>query len=363
VGLGLIGGSLALALRRSGFKGRITAVSSPGSLAEGRRLGAIDDGADYAELPRAALAADLVVLATPIHRILEHLSVLGRAALIPGTVVTDVGSTKREILAAAARELPRGVHFVGGHPMAGSEKRGISAADPFLFENAYYVLTPGKECPPEVLDRLCRLTGGTGARVIVLPAEDHDRIAAAISHLPQLLAVALVNSLEELGPLRDPAVLLAAGGFRDMTRIASSPFEVWRDIIATNRPAIAQALGRFGAALAATTRLVEGESTAESEIGSRFETARATRSAIPRDTKGFLHPLCDVLVVVEDRPGVISRIAGALARKGINIQDIEVLKVREGEGGSLRLGLATRQLAEEAVTILAAEGFAARMRE
>ncbi len=363
-GLGLIGGSLALALRRSGYRGSIAAVSRPESLAEGRRLGAIDEGFGYEELPKAAAEADLIVLAAPIARIIEHLDELGRAPLREGTVVTDVGSTKREILAAAARALPSRVHFVGGHPMAGSEKRGMAAADPFLFQNAYYILTGPDGAPTAPLDGLGDFIAGyTGARVVVLSAEKHDRIAAAISHLPQLLAVALVNSLGELGPLREDAVRLAAGGFRDMTRIASSPFEVWRDILSTNHLEIAGALDRFTARLGEVKALLTGGAAGENEAARRFQEAGLTRAAIPRDTKGFLRPLWEVLVVVEDRPGIIAGIAGVLSQKGINIKDIEVLKVREGEGGSLRLAFAARTEAEDAVEVLRGAGYTARMRD
>ncbi len=361
VGLGLIGGSLALALRRAGFRGRIAAVGREATIAEGRRRGAIDDGFGYDELPRAAESADLIVLATPIRTIIEEIAVLGGAKLRPGAIVTDAGSTKREVLAAAARSLPEGVRFIGGHPMAGSEARGIGAADPFLFQNAYYVLTPAAGTPAQDVERLSDLVSRTGAHVVVLSAEDHDRIAAAISHLPQLLAVALVNSLEDLGPLRDTAVRLAAGGFRNMTRIASSPFGVWRDIIATNRAPIAAGMDGFLRRLAGVSAQVSGGEAGERALEAAFGAAASTRAAIPKDTKGFLRPSWDVLVVVEDRPGVIAGIAGTLSARGINIKDIAVLKVREDEGGSLRLAFATRELAGEAVRILEAGGYEARV--
>jgi len=359
----LIGGSLALALRHSGYRGRITGVSSPASIAEGKRLGAIDEGTGYDDLPGAAAQSDLVVLATPIYRIIEQLEILGRSSLSPGTLVTDVGSTKREILAAAREALPPEIHFIGGHPMAGSEKRGVTAADPFLFQNAYYILTPNPETPEAQLHRLRNMAASTGAHVVILSTEDHDRIAAAISHLPQLLSVALVNSLDDLGPLKEIAVRLAAGGFRDMTRIASSPFDMWRDIIATNRSCITSSLTRFNSLLDQVSLQVDSWKMGEGELENAFRSAGETRSIIPRDTKGFLHPTWDVLVVAEDRPGEIARIAGVLADRSINIKDIEVLKVREGEGGSLRLGFATRQQADEAIRLLTGERYEARLRD
>jgi prephenate dehydrogenase len=234
----------------------------------------------------------------------------------------------------------------------------MGAADPFLFQNAYYVLSPAPNAAGGEVERLGDFLGRTGARVMVLGAAEHDRVAAAISHLPQVLAVSLVRFLDELGANRADGMRLAAGGFRDMTRIASSPFGVWRDILATNRDVIAETLARF----LAHAREVCGTLDAET-LEASFERAARTRAEIPRDTKGFLTRLWDVLVVVEDRPGVIAGIAGPLAEKGINIKDIEVLKVREGEGGSLRLAFATQEIARRAVEELNERGFPARLRE
>ena len=360
VGLGLIGGSLALALRRSGFPGRILGVSRPETCAEASRLGAVDESFGYEEIVEAASRSDLVVLASPIGVILEHLKALGAsgAKLAPGLVVTDVGSTKREINRMARESLPPRALFIGGHPLAGSEQRGLGAADPFLFQNAYYVLTPLPDVPLDAVTRLASLLGATGARVVVLSAEDHDRVAATISHLPQLLAVSLVRFLDDLGDNREHGLHLAAGGFRDMTRIASSPFSVWRDILATNKDVVSRVLDRF---LDRTRRALEDlePGALEKEFGS----AAATRGEIPRDTKGFLHRLWDVLVVVEDRPGMIAEIAAPLAARGINIKDIEVLKVREGEAGTLRLAFSSQDEARAAIAELGSAGIEARLRE
>jgi prephenate dehydrogenase len=358
VGVGLIGGSLALALRAGGYRGRIVGVSRPETIEEAVRAGVIDRGVGYEDLAGAAAAADLIVLSSPIARIIDHLAVLGAAALREGVVITDVGSTKRRILDAAAASLPPRARFIGGHPLAGSQERGVGAADPFLFQNAYYVLTPPPGAPAADVERLGRLLVRTGARLMVLDAPTHDAIAAAISHLPQLLAVSLVRFLDGLGEHRADAVHLAAGGFRDMTRIASSPYSVWRDIIETNRDAIGGVVERFLEHVRATVLALDGRA-----LEADFERAARTRAEIPRDTKGFLSRLWNVLVVVEDRPGVIAGIAAPLAARGINVKDIEVLKVREGEGGSLRLAFATRELAEEAAAELGRQGYAARLRE
>ncbi len=359
VGVGLIGGSLALALRKGGYEGEIVGVSRPSTLDEAGRLRVIDRGVPHERLQEAVAESDLVVLAGPISSISEQLELIASLGdrLREGLVITDVGSTKRAVLAAAAR-LPDHVHFIGGHPLAGSELRGVAAAEPFLFQNAYYVLTPAPGVPPRVTASFTAFVETTGAHVVVLDAEAHDRVAAAISHLPQLLAVSLVRFLDELGPHRDSGKKLAAGGFRDMTRIASSPYSMWRDIIGTNRDVIAEMVDEFSAHFRETLGDLSDETLAPA-----FQEAGATRGEIPRDTKGFMTKLFDVLVVVEDQPGVIVGICAPLAERGINVLDIEVLKVREGEGGTLRLAFRAREEAETAVAALKDQGYSARLRE
>jgi prephenate dehydrogenase len=359
-GLGLIGGSLALALRRSGLVRRIQGVSSRSTLDAALSLGAIDAAHSYEQLVEAARSSDLLILASPISTIVEHLGTLGHAGktLPEGLVVTDVGSTKRAIVTAAMESLPPQVVFIGGHPLAGSESRGLQAADPFLFQNAYYVLTPGASSASQDLERLSVLLRSTGARIMVLSAQEHDRVAATISHLPQLLAVSLVNFLGDLGENQEHGIRLAAGGFRDKTRIASSPYSVRRDIVATNRDVVAGVLSRFFAG----ARDALGDLDAAS-VEKLFERAGKTRAEIPRDSKGFLHKLHDVLVIVEDRPGIIASIAVPLAAERLNIKDIEILKVREGEGGTMRLAFDSEDEARRAIALLAAAGHSARLRE
>ncbi len=360
VGVGLIGGSLALALRRAGYRGTILGVSRPASLEAAQRLGAIDEGFPYERITEAASRSGLVVLSGPILTILEHLRILGAAAgkLQPGTVISDVGSTKNEIIKTATAVLPQEVLFIGGHPLAGSEQRGVAASDPFLFQNAYYVLTPAPAVPPAEVDRLADFISTTGARVVVLPADQHDRVAAAISHLPQILAVNLVNFLGDLGAQREVGIHLAAGGFRDMTRIASSSFAVWKDILSTNRREVLDALDKFVERLRQETAGLD-----ESTLETSFAKAAKTRAEIPRDTKGFLSQLWDILVEVEDKPGTITKLAEPLTAKGLNIKDIEVLKVREGEGGTMRLAFETQKQALQAIEELKRQGFRARARE
>lgn len=357
VGVGLIGGSFGLALKRTAFGGRIVGVSRRSTLDEALELGVIDEAYTYEALDRALDGADLVLLCAPIQRILGLLDEVGRHAC-PGALVTDVGSTKRRIVERAQASLPSGIHFIGGHPMAGSEKSGVAAADPFLFQNAIYILVPDARVPEPVYRALVDLLRGVGAKVMEMDARTHDETVAAISHLPQLMATGLVEMVGRLDEERAGFLTLAAGGFRDLTRIASSPYApVWEDICQTNADQIRAMIDRYAAQLQLLRQRVD-----DAALSGHFEYANRVRGAIPRDAKGFIHALHELLVVVEDRPGVIAQIATALAAEGININDIEVVKVREGEGGTLRLGFDSRQAAAGALKTLEGLGHDARHR-
>ncbi|MCD6334722.1 MAG: prephenate dehydrogenase [Candidatus Latescibacteria bacterium] len=356
IGVGLMGGSLGLAFKRLGIGGRIVGISRKETVDKALRLGALDEGVSYDQLPDVLRTSDAAFLCTPIHRILELLPKISKSAK-QGAIVTDVGSTKVGIVALAERIFPSDVHFIGGHPMAGSESRGVQAADPFLFQNAIYVLTPSRGTPQEAVERLMNLVERLGARVAVMDASAHDRIAAAVSHLPQMMAVALMGMVGKLSEENPLFLRMAAGGFRDMTRIASSPYEIWKDICRTNAGPIATAIDAYIDGLKAVKTRISDEA-----LGEDFRFANVTRGIIPRDSKGFLRPLYDVLVVVEDRPGMIAEISVPLAEAEVNIKDIEVLKVREDEGGTLRLAFGTEEEARMAVGILEGKGFKARVR-
>jgi prephenate dehydrogenase len=234
VGLGLLGGSWGLALRRVGFAGRVVGYARR---AETRQKalgeGAVDEG--FAEAAEAVHGADLVILATPVAVILDHLSRL-EPHVSPRALITDVGSTKRRICERAADFYTQGPLFLGGHPMAGKERSGLENADARLFEDARYVLTPIK---PEHLEdsrvqSFRALVAAIGARPLTLDPATHDLAVAYLSHLPQLLSSGLASLIEEKHTADDLSLELAATGFRSMTRLAESPYSIWRDICLTN---------------------------------------------------------------------------------------------------------------------------------
>ena len=242
VGLGLLGGSLGLALKKAGFTGRIVGYARREETREqALRAGAVDEG--FADVNEAVHGADLVILATPVAVILDHLPRL-QAHLSPQALITDVGSTKRRICALAAEFYTQGPLFLGGHPMAGKERSGLANADAQLFENARYVLTPIK--PEDFNDARVQafraLVTTIGARPLTTDPTSHDLAVAYLSHLPQLLSSGLASLIDEKHAAEELILEVAASGFRDVTRLADSPYSVWRDICLTNTENIQMAL-------------------------------------------------------------------------------------------------------------------------
>ncbi len=361
LGVGLLGGSLGLRWRQRGAVEAVVGFSRSRASAErGLALGALDAVAP--DLESAVRGADLVVLCAPVTACLE-LGPRVAALAAAGCLITDVCSTKAALEAAMLAALEArgpGPLFVGGHPMAGAERGGVEAADPYLFEQAVWALCPPAGTPPPAVDSLAALVEAAGAHPVLLDARVHDRRVAAVSHLPQLAAVALAEAVGG-GEERDPGLLaLAGGGFRDTTRIAQSPSEMWLDVLATNTGPILDELDRYAAGLARLRHAVaDGDRAA---ITGHFASAAAVRARVPTRHKGLLPAYHDLVLFVPDRPGMIGRLCGALGERGINVQDIEILRLREGEGGTLRLGFATPAEQAAAQDVLAGIGCAAQRR-
>lgn len=263
VGVGLIGGSFGLALRKAGFHGEIVGVSSPGTIEKAVRAGAIDRGET---LEQASVHADLVLLAAPIARIIDALPrVLALAK--HGAIVTDAGSTKRVICGAAAACRSR-ARFVGGHPMAGKESRGVESAEAGLFAGRPWLLC-GEE-RDDAVNAMFEWVERVGAVPSLMTAEEHDRVIAAASHLPQMVSTALAAAL---GRREDAAAVAAnAGpGLTGMTRLAMSGADIWKDIAATNSDEILRCLDLMTAELGEVRKAVESARVeSEFEAGARF---------------------------------------------------------------------------------------------
>lgn len=256
-GVGLIGGSFALALRQAGFEGRIIGVSSAATVRAALDRGAIDEALPLAE---AAAQSDVIYLAQPIANILETLSVVDDAVR-PGTLITDAGSTKQAIVERACQTIRRG-RFVGGHPMAGKEARGVQAADANLFQSRPYVLTGSDATLEYWIEKI-------GARLVKLDAAEHDRLVAVVSHLPQLLSTALASLIADV----PEAARVAGPAAADLTRLALSPYDIWRDIFATNTQEIDRVIGDAIARL----QTLRENLLSESDMKATF--ARAAKAA------------------------------------------------------------------------------------
>jgi prephenate dehydrogenase len=275
IGTGLIGGSFALALRKHRFTGRIIGCDRESSLEKAKRCGAIDKG--FAEPGDAVRGSQLVVLATPVLAIIDLIGRLG-PSLPSTTLLTDVGSTKAAVVQQAVKVFGKDARkrFLGGHPMAGKEHCGVDYADADLFQNAAWFLTPlpDQSVNHGVSAEFAGWIDQIGARIAMLPPDDHDRLCAWISHLPQMVSTALAAALvEEFG---EDAPLLPAGGraLREMTRISASPYSMWRDIAITNKKNLEDALLRVEERLAHIRENLSSRALAE-----EFEQAHALRKA------------------------------------------------------------------------------------
>jgi len=327
IGTGLIGGSLGLALRSRGH--HVVAFDlDPARLARAMEIGVADIGA--ADPVAAVLGCDLAVVATPVGRV--GTAVL--AALDAGApVVTDVGSVKAPIVDAVSGH-GRAERFVGGHPMAGSEQDGLDGADADLFVGATWVLTPVAGTDPDAHAAVRGLAAAVGAEVVEIAPTEHDALVAVVSHVPQLAATTLMDVAASGGEGSALLLRLAAGGFRDMTRIAASHPAIWPDICAANRDAIVDALDRYVDALGAVRRMVEAGD--REDLLALLERARGARRGLPVSA-AIAGPLVELRIPVPDRPGVLAEVTTLAGSLGVNIADLEINHSIEGTSGLLVL--------------------------
>ncbi|MFP4520519.1 MAG: prephenate dehydrogenase/arogenate dehydrogenase family protein [Fibrobacterota bacterium] len=345
-------------MRRKFPKAMISGVSRKDSLDKAEEMSLIDEACEYEDIEKILPGKDLIVLCTPISRIIKLISELGnlKNLIDPNAIITDIGSTKKTIMEKASEFFTDGPVFIGGHPMTGSERSGLQASDPFLYQNAVYVLTPCDKCPEDKVQKLGAFCTSLGSILLVMDPVSHDKRTAGISHLPQAAAVCLMNTVAGRKDRFGEYTKLAAGGFRDLTRIASSPYSMWKDILLTNSEEISFFIDQYVSELENLKKEI-GKPGAQS----LFDKARVSREEISHNRKGFLKPLSEVMVVCEDKPGIIFSISKILS--DINIKDIEVVKVREGEGGTIRLGFETAEEAAEVVKRLNKNHFTARTRD
>ena len=354
VGTGLIGGSIGLALRKLPDVGEVIAYD----LDPKSRDRAVERGAATLAAGTVADAtadADLVFIAAPVGAIPD----LAREVFVaakPGAVVTDVGSTKSRLVVDIEKSIPEGVSFIGGHPMAGTEEEGIEAADASILAGCWWILTPTSRVDPASYQTLHSLLGQIGARVMALDADKHDELMAIVSHLPHLTATTLMNLAAERG--RDHAGLLslAAGGFRDVTRVAASNPDIWLDICEENRDAIASVLEDFAGRIAELGELIRKEK--RDDLQKRFLDARTARRNLPG--KATAGELIELHIPVPDRPGVLAEVTTTIGDIGVNIEDLQISHSEESGRGTLRLAVSGRDAAERIRTALVTRGYDVR---
>ena len=341
VGTGLIGGSIGLALRARGW--HVTGHDRDGERAEqAKKAGAVDAVGFDDE-------AEVTFVATPLEAVAAEVrSALERSRGAGAAVVTDVAGVKGPVVAAVGD-----ARFVGGHPMAGSEQVGLAGADADLFVGATWVLTPTAGTDPDCYARLQAVVGSFGAEVVALSPEEHDRLVAVVSHVPHLTAATLMNLADRTAQKHAALLRLAAGGFRDMTRIAAGQPGIWPDICAGNASAIVAAFDSLLAELGTMRdRVAAADRSGLLEVLDRAAVAR--RSLPSRAVRP--ERLAEIRVPVPDRPGVLAETTTLAGDLGVNICDLEIAHSAEGERGVLVL-VVDAEGAERLVAALAGRGY------
>lgn len=360
IGLGLIGGSVAMAARRALPGIHIRAVDTDESaLAHARAVGIADETLSVVEASAGDWfddgQGDLIVLGTPPAETARWLSILVESGY--SGIVTDVSSTKRSVVEAArsAHDAGARYRFVGGHPMAGSERSGVEAASATLFDGAYYVLTPTDATDMDAYQAVHEFVAALGARVLSIDARLHDEAVAVVSHVPHVTAAALVDlavtRAEEMGA---DLLRLGAGGFKDMTRIAAGDPELWTGICLGNTEALSRGLRDLGGVLERfATALDEDDDHA---VRTWLTGPAAVRSSLPARWVPATATLRELRVSVSDCPGVVGIVATAVSRAGCNIEDIEIDHQSE-DSAVLRLVLTDEGDSDALVADLRERGF------
>ena len=329
VGFGLVGASFAAAVRAAYPDTRVLAVDiADRTLAEAVERGWATDGAlpdDPAFERFVGDGCDLVVLATPVGAAERYFEDLARWDY--RGIVTDTASTKARITALAERVLPHPENFVPGHPMAGSEVNGIEGARPDLFKGAHWILCPDADTPAEHFPRLHELVTSIGARVIALPREDHDEAVAVVSHVPHIMASSLVQLASRHADDQQALMRLAAGGFKDSTRIAAGSPELWCGIAFDNKDALSDGLDEIQGIIGAFADALASDDRAALTV--LLADAAAARRALPAAWVPSTERLLEVRIPMEDRPGVVAEVTTVTSSVGCNIQSIEIDHVTE----------------------------------
>lgn len=347
IGLGLIGGSIARAIRHFYPDAEIIASSRTRKTVEQ----AMSDGV-VNRIPDAVNEdfrdCDYIFLCAPVSSNAKYLEQL-KPIIAPSCIITDVGSTKCDIHAKVT-ELNMEANFIGGHPMAGSEKTGYANSKRILIENAYYVITPTSQVPKEAVEKYRDFVASLKALPLVLDYRTHDYVTAGISHLPHIIASSLVNLVRDSDTEDGIMKMVAAGGFKDITRIASSSPEMWEQICMTNRENISSILADYIASLTKIKQQLDDAQTGA--IYRLFETSRDYRNSLPVRGSGPIQPIFEIYCDMVDEAGGIATLATILASNQINLKNIGIVHSREFIEAVLRIEFYDEQSMKHAADIL-----------
>ncbi len=349
IGFGLIGGSIAKSIRAKYSNITMIGYQHEEGLSEDNKL-ALDE--NILSMVSSRLAdfskCDIIFLCAPVKKNIEYLPKL-KSIIKADCIITDVGSVKANIHESTI-EYKLESNFVGGHPMTGSEKSGYKHSNAKLFENTYYILTPTKMTPESLTSKMIRIVEILNAIPILLDYTEHDKIVAAISHLPHIIAASLVNLIKNQDGKGDLMKKLAAGGFRDITRIASSSPTVWENISIANSDFIRDYLNQYTNALNDISNALDKKDC--NFLYNTFASARHYRNELPEKGRGVLQKIHEIYVDIDDEAGAIASLATLLANNNINIKNIGIIHNREFYDGVLRIELYEEEALDNAVILL-----------
>ncbi|WP_152654612.1 prephenate dehydrogenase [Oceanobacillus sp. CFH 90083] len=352
-GLGLIGGSIAKAIKKESEHYIIGFDVNEDAMHFALHHGVIDEAAT--NFDEAALKADIIIISAPISETIQLIARLDDIPFTKDVIVSDTASVKGSVLMAANSLTNKAIRFIGGHPMAGSHKKGIEAAKEHLFENAIYVLSPLDSATVENVDTLRNVLSATKSNFVVLQSDEHDEMTGVISHFPHLIASSLVHQAKKWEKKHAFLPKLAAGGFRDITRIASSNPVMWQDIFYHNQSKMSTMLEDWIIEMEQLKKLIEDNE--KEEVITYLNSAKNYRDGLNEGDRGAIPAFYDLYVDIADQPGAIAEVALILANASLSIKNIEILEVREGITGALRLSFYTKDAQAAGQKVLKQRGF------
>lgn len=347
IGLGLIGGSIARALRKT-YPGIRLVAYDPDAASVKQALEEKVISQSEAGLTDALFSCDFLFLCAPVSHNDQMLSEI-KQNVKPGTIITDVGSVK-QTTHKAIEEAGLSHVFIGGHPMAGSEKTGYANSNPLLLENAYYILTPTQEVSTDKVTQLQQLVAGIGALPLILDYDKHDYITAAVSHLPHIISACLVNLVEKSDDADGLMKMIAAGGFKDITRISSSSPVMWQSVCLTNTANIKKLLDDYISDLQTVQKELTNKS--ERELYDLFDSAKEYRDSFAAGSHGPIKKVYAIHVDIPDIPGSLAQTATILALHGLSIKNIGIMHSREFQEGALRIEFYDEATEQTAIEVL-----------